>query len=125
MLGAEAWVDYVNEDFESAVAKMAAAAERSNLGPMLGPGELLPAGELLGDMYLELGRHDEAMASYEAVLNRQPNRFNSLYGAGRSAELVGDMQHAMGYYQKLVKQSVRAVPERESLRQARAYLASH
>ena len=122
LMAAEAWVDYANEDFERAVTRMAAAAERSILASMLGPGELSPAGELLGDMYLELGRHDEAMTSYEAVLDRLPNRFNSLYGAGRSAELAGDAQQAMGYYQELVDQAVREESERENLRQVRAYL---
>ena len=77
-MAAEAWVDYANEDFERAVTRMAAAAERSFSASIVGPGELFPAGEQLADMYLELGRHDEAMTSYEAVLNRIPNRFNSL-----------------------------------------------
>ncbi len=125
LMAAEAWVDYANENFERAVTTMAAAAERSISASMLGPGELLPAGELLGDMYLELGRHDEAMTTYETVLNRLPNRFNSLYGAGRSAELGGDTQKAMDYYKKLVELSAKAEPEREGLRQARAYLASN
>ena len=124
LMAAEAWVDYANEDFERAVTRMAAAAERSFSASVVGQGDLYPAGEQLADMYLELGRHDEAMTSYEAVLDRLPNRFNSLYGAGRSAELAGDAQQAMGYYQKLVDQSVEEEPERESLRQAKAYLAS-
>jgi tetratricopeptide (TPR) repeat protein len=125
LMAAEAWVDYANEDFERAVTRMAAAAERSFSASIVGPGELFPAGEQLADMYLELGRHDEAMTSYEAVLNRIPNRFNSLYGAGKSAELAGDMQQAMSYYQKLVEQSASEEPERENLRHARAFLAAH
>ena len=53
------------------------------------------------------------------------NRFNSLYGAGRSTELGGDTRKAMDYYRKLVEVSAQADTERESLRQAKVYLASN
>ena len=55
------------------------------------PGPPLPARELLGDMLLEIGRPAEALAAYEASLREAPNRFNSLYGAARAAELSQDM----------------------------------
>ena len=45
-------------------------------------------------MYLELGRISEALATYEAVLDKLPNRFNSLCGAARAAELAGDSGRA-------------------------------
>ena len=100
-----------------------AAVERSiSVSWMYQP---LPPGESLGDMYFELGRYDEALTTYEAVLDRLPNRFNSLYGAGRSAELGGDMQKTMDYYRKLVEVSAQADTERESLQQAKVYLASN
>jgi hypothetical protein len=41
-------------------------------------------------MYLELGRYAAALTTYEDVLGRLPNRFNSFYGVGRAAELAGD-----------------------------------
>jgi hypothetical protein len=33
---------------------------------------------------------------------RSPNRFNSLYGAARAAELAGEKTKAAFYYQKLI-----------------------
>ena len=42
------------------------------------PGEILPARELLGDMLLEMGEHAAAQKEYAAVLERSPNRFDSL-----------------------------------------------
>ena len=44
----------------------------------LTPGEVLPARELLGDMLMELGTHEEALAEYEVALGRSHGRFNSL-----------------------------------------------
>jgi len=124
-MAAQAWVEYAEGKFEQAVTTIRAAVERSTSLP---PGNwplTLPPGELLGDMYLELGRNSEALTTYEAVLERLPNRFNSLYGAGRSAELGGDTQKAMDYYRKLVEVSAKADTERESLRQAKSYLSSN
>ena len=67
------------------------------------PGEVLPARELLGDMFLELERYEEAQAAYETALGRSPNRFNSLYGAGRAAELNGEVAVASEFYGRLVE----------------------
>ncbi len=83
----------------------------------------MPSGELLGDMYLELGRHDEALTAYEAVLERLPNRFNSLYGAARAAELSGSPEKAKEHYGKLVEMTS-AESTRSEVEQARAFLAS-
>ena len=91
---AEAWTEYANQDFEPAILMMEAAAERSTSASALGPGQLLPAAEQLADMYLELGRSREALTRYEAVLARSPNRFNSLCGAARAAEHLGESGQA-------------------------------
>ena len=48
------------------------------------PGEVMPARELLGDMFLHLKKWDSALTAYEADLQKHPNRFNGLYGAGTS-----------------------------------------
>jgi hypothetical protein len=37
------------------------------------------------DMLLATGRHDDAIEAYRVALERSPNRFNSLFGAGRAA----------------------------------------
>ncbi len=66
------------------------------------PGAVLPARELLGDLLLDLGRAAEALPEYEASMRSAPNRFNSLYGAARAAELSGDKAKARQHYSQLV-----------------------
>jgi tetratricopeptide (TPR) repeat protein len=88
-------VQYAEGSVDSAVETMVAAAERT--WPGGGPGDLLPASEQLGDMYLELERYGEALTAYQATLSRIPNRFNSLCGAARAAELGGDHDGARAY----------------------------
>jgi tetratricopeptide (TPR) repeat protein len=56
------------------------------------PGPIAPAHELLGDMYLEMRRHREALAHYRDALVKEPGRFRSLYGAMKSAQAIGDRQ---------------------------------
>ena len=47
-------------------------------------------------------RHRITFAEYVAELKMNPNRFNSLYGAGRAAELAGKIDQAMLYYGQLL-----------------------
>ena len=122
-MAAQAWVEYAEGKVEQAVTTMAAAAERSTSLP---PGNWplpLPPGELLGDMYFELGRYDKAITTYEAVLDRLPNRFNSLSGAARSAEMSGKTDKAKEYYSKLIEIVVEE-STRPAVEQARAFLDS-
>ena len=87
------------------------------------PGSILPPRELLGDMLLEMGRADEALAAYEASLREAPGRFNSLYGAGRAAEAAGRRDVAAQMYGALVAQCVAGSP-RVELAQARKFVAA-
>jgi len=43
----------------------------------------LPANELLGDLYVELGRTDDARAAYRRVLERYPNRLHATQALAR------------------------------------------
>ena len=101
---AEAWLAYEEgaKDQALKLIRLAAEMESSTEKNPVTPGEVLPAHELYGDLLLEMGRYDEAKQKYEAVLERSPNRFNSLFGAGRAAELAGDDTTAISYYQKLL-----------------------
>ncbi|MCS3797272.1 tetratricopeptide repeat protein [Niastella sp. OAS944] len=65
------------------------------------PGEVLPARELLGDMYLELKDSEQALEAYQADLEKHPNRYNGLNGASQSAALCGKKDLA-DYYSKLI-----------------------
>ena len=122
-LAAAAWVAYAEERTEEAVDLARSAAnldEATGKHPMT-PGALLPARELLGDLLLALNRPPEALIEYERSLHEAPNRFNSLYGAARSAELSGSLAKAKGHYGKLVEMTVDE-STRPEVEQARAFL---
>lgn len=63
----------------------------------------VPAAELLGDLFLEIGNAEEAFIAYERALKVTPRRFGSLYGAGRASYLRGDKETARDYYQQLIE----------------------
>lgn len=85
------------------------------------PGEVLPARELLADMLLDLDQPVAALAEYEASLERSPNRFNSLYGAGRAAELAGYKTKAANYYRTLTEVTANTAANRARLKHARGF----
>lgn len=97
----------------------AAALEATTEKNPVTPGEVLPAVELLGDMLLEVGEYADARAAYEAALRWSPNRFNSLYGAGRSAELAGEHTVARSYYGMLLEVAGASTSGRPRLDHAR------
>jgi tetratricopeptide (TPR) repeat protein len=103
-VAARAWIAYGEGRTDEAVKLMkeAAALEATTQKNPVTPGEVLPAGELLGDMLLDLKRYDDALAAYRSALERSPNRLNSLYGAGHATELAGDEATATEYYRQLV-----------------------
>ena len=104
------------------VARSAAELEEKTGKHPVTPGAILPARELLGDMLLEIGRPAEALAEYEASLREAPNRFNSLYGAARAAELAKKPDRAREFYAKLLENSGGRHPDREEIKQARDFL---
>ena len=63
----------------------------------------VPAREMKADMLLELKRPAEALEAYKAALRDSPRRFDSLYGAAKSAELAGNAAEAREYYTTLVQ----------------------
>jgi tetratricopeptide (TPR) repeat protein len=123
-LAASAWVAYAGGQKDEAVkiARSAAELEEKAGKHPVTPGAVLPARELLGDMLVELGRPAEALAEYEASLREAPNRFNSLNGGARAAELAKKPQRARELYAKLLQQSIEGSP-RPELAEARRYLA--
>jgi tetratricopeptide (TPR) repeat protein len=79
-------------DRTTALALFREAASRENaMPPKFGPPAVVkPAAELLGDLLLELGRADEAMAAYKDQLVRTPRRAATLLGLVRAAHLSND-----------------------------------
>ena len=100
-----AWLLYSQNEMEKSLAMMTAAADledATSKNPVT-PGALLPAREMLGDLLLELNRPKDALVQYELSLKNNPNRFNTLYGAGKSAEMIGDKKKAEYYFGELLK----------------------
>ena len=108
------------KDEALAVALAAAELEERTGKHPVTPGPALPARELLGDMLLEMNRPAEALTAYEVSLREAPNRFNSLYGAARAAELSQDMARARTLYAALIAQCIADSP-RPELAQAREF----
>ena len=81
---------------------MAAAMEDKTEKHPVTPGEVLPARELLGDLYLELKQPQEALAAYQSDLDKHPNRYNGLYSAAQAASQCGQKELA-DYYNKQLK----------------------
>ncbi len=101
---AEGWLAHAKGGNDDAVQLLRAAAdlEDSMEKHPVTPGPILPAREMLAELYMEIRFPKEALASYEAVLAVAPNRFNALAGAARAAEQVKDSDKARKYYEKLL-----------------------
>jgi tetratricopeptide (TPR) repeat protein len=119
----EAWIALKKGNNEKAIALMQQSAEledKTEKHPVT-PGEVLPAREMLADMWLALQQPAKALETYEADMKRHPNRFNALYGAGLAAERSGNVQKAETYYSKL-SQIAGATANRPELNAARGFL---
>lgn len=100
----EAWILFRDNKKEEALQAMQMAAEledKTEKHPVT-PGEVIPAREQLGDLLLAMNRPQEALKAYETDLERHPNRFNGLYGAGQAAAKMGDKEKATQYYRQLL-----------------------
>ena len=123
-LGVSAWLALIEGKTDQAIAMMHSAAdlEDSTDKPPTTPSAIVPARELLGEMLLEVERPIEALTEFEATLSDSPNRFRSLYGAARAAELIGDVEKAGEYYSKLLEVCQLADTERTELLEAKNFL---
>jgi tetratricopeptide (TPR) repeat protein len=83
----------------------------------------LPAREMLADMLLEMKRPEQALAEYRAELKINPNRFDSLYGAGRAAEMANHPEDAAAYFQQLANVCAGSMSTRPELGYARRFLS--
>jgi len=120
----EAWIQFASTNKKDALATMMLAAnmEDSTEKHPVTPGSVLPARELLGDMFLQSGQYAEAIHAYEATLEKNPNRFNSLYGAAVAAEKSGDTQKAISYFKQLLNIADSTNSDRKELAEASTFL---
>lgn len=117
---AEAWLAFAEGKADAAVKELRAAADRQDAKGVDTIG--IPAREMLADMLLELKHPSEALAEYKIALKESPNRFDSLYGAARSAQAAGDAIAAQSFYAKLAEISGPGA-DRPELAAAKTYLA--
>lgn len=116
----KAWETYAKGEKENALLLMESVADMEDASEKhpVTPGQLLPVREMFGDLLLELGNPKKALAQYEKCLINNPNRFNSIYGAGKSAELSGNKDKAKSYYTTLLKNCESSDLSRERLKHA-------
>ena len=117
---AEAWLAFAEGKSQEAIAELTAAAEREEKEGA--ESVRMPAREMLADMYAELKKPAEALATYNTALNYSPNRFDALYGAALAAKATGDPRAEQSYFARL---SALAGPEadRPELAEAKTVLA--
>ena len=123
----EAWILFNEGKNVEALQQMQLAAEmedKTEKSPVT-PGEVLPARELLADMFLQMKKTTDAQREYEADLKKHPNRFNSLYGAGFASEKINDIKKATFYYQKLLAIAPIKNSDRPELKAAQSFLNTH
>jgi len=125
-LASQAWLAEAAGNTAQAVELMTESAELEagmSKHPIT-PGEILPSGELLGDMMMLHGNYAEALVAYESALTRNRNRFNSLYGAGMASEELGDADLAREYYELLLDLCDDADTDREEFVHAKKFVAT-
>ena len=125
-LTALAWLAHAENHNEAATASMRAAADledRTDKHPVT-PGPVLPARELLGELFMELNQPALALPEFEKVLGNSPLRFNATYGAARAAELSGDRHKAKKRYAELLQICPQNGSARLEILNATAFLES-
>jgi hypothetical protein len=122
---AAAWVAYADGKRAEALDLMQAAAdlEDSTEKHPVTPAPISPAREQLGELLLELNEPAQALQAFEVSMQREPNRFNGIYGAARAAELARDGDNARKYYASLMALCEQPDSERPELQRAKAFLA--
>ena len=113
-----------NRDACLDILAKAAAREDATEKHVVSPGPLVPAREVLAGLKLDFGMAPEALAEYERVLTREPNRFHATWGAARAAQLAGDHAKAGDYYRRLADLGAESDPPRPEIGLARRYLTS-
>jgi hypothetical protein len=102
--------------------RKAAAREDAAEKHVVTPGPITPARELLADLLLASGLAGDALQEYEAVLNKEPNRFRTVLGAARAATRSGDESRARDLFKQLAELGRDADSDRDGLEEARQSL---
>ncbi len=120
----QAWLNFRNNDKEKGLLLMeeAVAIERKTSKHPVTPGDVLPAIELLGDMFLEMDRYENALTAYQENLKMHPNRFNGIYGAAIAAKHAGKKEMATIYFKQLLELTTKQNSDRPEIKEARNFI---
>jgi tetratricopeptide (TPR) repeat protein len=118
-----AWIDHAEGRNKDAIEILRdfAAKEQGTFAPDGG----IPAHEMLGDIFVDLGKPEQALVEYEAELKLSPNRFNSLFGAGHAAELSHQPAKAAVLYEQLLNICAGGNSTRPEIGHARSFLSTN
>ena len=124
---ATAWLLNAENKRGDALSTMSAAADAEDKTEksVVTPGPLAPARELYGAMLLAHGMAREALAAFEATLQKEPRRLGATIGAAKAAEKAGDAAKARQYYAAVVALAENADPVRPEIAEARAFKAKN
>jgi len=120
----DAWLAFAEKRSDDALRLMRQVADTQD---QVGKAEVdIPAREMLADMLLELNQPENALLEYEKSMKIDPNRFNGLAGAARSAEMAHQPAKAATYYAQLLKNCDDGKhSDRPELRSAKTELAKN
>ena len=113
---------YAEGKYDDALKLLSAAADaedKTEKHPVT-PGPLAPARELYGAMLLDRGMAKEALAAYEAVLKKEPNRLDAYIGAAKSASKADETAKAKQYTAKVISLTENADTVRPEVTELRA-----
>jgi tetratricopeptide (TPR) repeat protein len=106
ILAVDGWIQWAQGQHLNAIKSLEDAAdlEDGTAKHPVTPGEIIPARELLADLYFEIKDYENALEQYEQDLKIHPNRLNGLNGAAQSAAKLGHFKKADQYAATLMKQ---------------------
>lgn len=124
MSAISAWLARAEGRDDDALALMRETGDREDKTEehIMMPGRVIPVREMLGELLLELNQPALALTAFEQSLERHPNRFRNLYGAGRAAEQMGHTTKAKTYYSQLLAQIGSKAGPRAEIRHAETFL---
>ena len=121
------WIEYSKGNADKAIEymKLASNLESETSKAAVTPGEIIPADELLADLYLALNRPEDALKAYKLNLKGHLSRFNGIYGAAKAAQQLNDTKLTAYYFQKLIKLSENVNSSRPEIAEAKEFLANN
>ena len=90
----DAWIQLAGKDTDGAIRTMKAVVDRE-AGMIIPDGAIVPATEILGDLYLALGQYENAIAAYDS--SRQKRRRGAVTGALQAAVALKDPTRVARY----------------------------